>query len=71
MLVHACEHRDELEIKLWTLTDLLSERASRLLRLIKKDPAEFLRTRAECKEIRLELIQIRGSLQLHRSEHGC
>ena len=66
-----CPERKHLEKCSWKLVDTLSVLTDRLMKLIGKDHAEFMTTKASCAGLKLEILEYRDRLLAHRAAHGC
>lgn len=66
-----CPERRRLEQSNWDLVSMLSALAERLFRLIGKDHTQFMATKAECVDMRREVLDSRDRLLAHRAAHGC
>jgi hypothetical protein len=66
-----CVTRRSLEERGWILTSKLASASARLMKLVGKDHEAFMETRAECKDLRMEIVVSRTDLRDHRAVHRC
>ena len=66
-----CPTRRNLEEEGWMLVSRLAVESAHLMNLAGVDSKCFAVTKAKCGQLKINLLELRKQLALHRAEHGC